>query len=155
GSVVTDRIKGAGLVVASGANPEREVYTVTFKPGAGEWTALGLEIAQDESLPTNRIARGADRFVLSEIEAEATEGGQSHPLHFVLATTDGAGEPVGNHPMAAIDGQPETGWGVQYADGRDFFLALRLAQKLKTSEATIITVRLRQASSLRRATIGR
>jgi hypothetical protein len=155
GSVVTDRIKGDGLVVASGADPEREVYSVSFKPGAGQWTALGLEVAQDEILPANRIARGADRLVLTEIEAEVTNGAQAQPLRFVLATTDGAGEPVGNHAMAAIDGQPETGWGVQHADGRDFFLALRLAQKLKTTDSTVITVRLRQESSLRRATIGR
>jgi hypothetical protein len=155
GSVVTDQIKGDGLIVASGANPDREVYTVSFKPGAGEWTALGLEVAQDESLPANRIARGADRFVLTEVEAEAAIGGTPQPLRFVLATTDGAGQSVENPVMAAIDGKPETGWGVTIADGRDFFLALRLAQKLKTTEATVITVRLRQESSLRQATIGR
>ncbi len=155
GSVVTDQIKGDGLVVASGANPDREVYIVTFKPGAGEWTALGLEVAQDEVLPANRIGRGADRFVLTEVEAEAATDDQSQLLRFVLATTDGAGQSVENPVMAAIDGKPETGWGVQIADGRDFFLALRLAQKLKTTEATVITVRLRQESPLRQATIGR
>jgi len=155
GSVVSDQIKGDGLVVASGANPEREIYTVSFKPGVGEWTALGLEVAQDETLPANRIARGADRFVLTEVEAAATNGGPSQPLRFALATTDGAGQPVENPALAALDGKPETGWGVQYTDGRDYFLALRLAQKLKTTEATIITVRLRQEAPLRHATLGR
>jgi hypothetical protein len=72
----------------------------------------------------------------------------------VLATTDGSGEPIENPALAAIDGKRETGWAVQHADGRDFFLALRLGQKLKTTETTVITVRLRQESALRKATIG-
>ena len=56
--------------MASGPNPDNETYTVTFKPGAGSWTALGLEVVQDESLPGLRVARGADRVVITEIEAE-------------------------------------------------------------------------------------
>src|SRR5262249_8299438 len=74
GSLLTEQIKGDGLVVASGANPDNETYTVTFKPGVGEWTALGIEVVQDESLPANRLARGADRFVLTEVEAELGQG---------------------------------------------------------------------------------
>jgi len=69
-SLITEQIKGDGLVVASGANPDNETYTVTFRPGAGRWTALGIEVVQDDSLPANRQSRGADRFVLTEVEAE-------------------------------------------------------------------------------------
>ncbi|MGH9936759.1 MAG: DUF1549 domain-containing protein, partial [Blastocatellia bacterium] len=74
GNLLTEQIKGDGLVVASGANPDNETYTVTFKPGAGQWTALGIEVVQDESLPANRLARGADRFSLTEVEAELSGG---------------------------------------------------------------------------------
>src|SRR5262245_30735091 len=74
GNLITEQIKGDGMVIASGANPENETYTVTFKPGVGEWTALGIEVVQDESLPANRLARGADRFVLTEVEAELGQG---------------------------------------------------------------------------------
>jgi hypothetical protein len=194
GNLITEQIKGDGLVVASGANPDSETYTVTFKPGAGEWTALGVEVVQDESLPANRLARGADRFVLTEVEAElrqgegGTEGRRDRgtgrqrdkeakkagnspsvplslrpsvppspplPLSFVLATTDGAGQHPENHAMNAIDGDPKTGWGSSYADGRGSFIALRFAQKLQTSADSVITVRLRHDSEIRRATIGR
>src|SRR5262249_26136202 len=74
GSLLTEQIKGDGLVVASGANPDNETYTVTFKPGVGQWTALGIEVVQDESLPANRLSRGADRFVLTEAQAELGQG---------------------------------------------------------------------------------
>ncbi len=197
GSILTEEIKGDGLVVASGANPDNEAYTVTFKPGAGAWTALGIEVVQDESLPANRLARGADRFVLTEVEAEVGQGdkgtrgqgdretrGQGDketrrqsgiqgkvslspsplvslspsprlPLSFVLATTDGAGEYPENHAMNAIDGDSKTGWGSSFVDGRGSFIALRFARKLETAADSILTVRLRHDSEIRRATIGR
>jgi hypothetical protein len=177
GNILSEQINGDGLVVASGANPDNETYTVTFKPGAGEWTALGIEVVQDESLPANRLARGADRFVLTEVEAELGQGdkekgGQGDmekrrssqslvslspplPLSFVLATTDGAGEYPENHAMNAIDGDPKTGWGSSFADGRGSFIALRFARTLWTSPDSVITVRLRHDSDFRRATIGR
>ena len=182
GNIVTEQIKGDGLVVASGVNPDNETYTVTFKPGAGQWTALGIEVVQDESLPANRLSRGADRFVLTEAEAELTGGSKIEDrgsriedrgslkrsrdprssildprssIGFVLATTDGAGQHPENHAMNVIDGDPKTGWGNAFADGRGAFMALRFAQKLQTTEDSIITVRLRHDFEIRRATMGR
>ena len=157
GSVITERIIGDGLVIASGPNPEKETYTVTFKPGAGTWTALGIEVVQDESLPADRFGRGADRFVLTEVEAGMSQNGQgpARKLNFVLATTDGFGQQPENHAMAAIDGNHKTGWGVSFGDGRNAFIALRFTQKLQTQADSLITVRLRQESDIRQATIGR
>ncbi len=157
GSLITEQIIGDGLVVAGGANPDNETYTVSFKPGGGEWTALGINVVQDESLPADRFARGADRFVLTEIEAELSPGSGAGPqsLNFVLATTDGFGQQVENPAMAAIDGDSKTGWGISFGDGRDGFIALRLAQKIKTHPDSIVTVRMRHDSKWRKATIGR
>ncbi len=157
GNLITEEIKGDGLVVASGGNPDNETYTVTFKPGAGVWTALGIEVVQDESLPANRQSRGSDRFVLTESEAEISSGakGIARKLDFILATTDGAGQQLENHAMNVIDGDPKTGWGNSFSDGRCSFIALRFAQKLQTSSDSVITVRLHHDSELRRATIGR
>ncbi len=184
GNIVSEEIKGEGLVVASGENPDTATYTVSFKPGAGEWPALGIEVVQDESLPANRVARGADRFVLTEVEAflaerdrvmKGTREGEierkipsvppslrpsvspslHRPIPFVLATTDGAGQWPENHAMNAIDRNPKTGWGFSFADGRGAFIALRFAQPLKTDADSVVTVRLHHDSELRRATIGR
>ncbi len=151
GAVVNEKVMGDGLVVASGANPEQEIYTVKFKPGAGEWKAFGLEVVQEEGLPATRLGRGADRFVVTEFEAEA----DNRKLDFILATTDKFGEQIENHAQFALDGNAATGWGSAYGDGRNAFIALRLAQPLKTKPDTVITVRIRQESQWRRATIGR
>jgi hypothetical protein len=156
GSLSSEHKRGDGLIVASGPNPDNETYTVTLKPGEGAWKALGVDVFQDESLPGTRFARGADRFVLTEVEAEIAEPGAApRKLPFVLATSAGLGERVENPPMAAIDGDSKTGWGVTIIEGYNPFLALRFAEPLHTSADSIVTVRLHQDSDLRRATIGR
>ncbi len=157
GSLHSERRPGEGLVITSGPNPDNETYTVTFKPGAGAWTALGVDIPQDESLPGNRLSRGADRFVLTEVEAELTSAASpaAEKLSFVLATTTGFGQGQENPAMAAIDGNPKTGWGQWYGEQRNAFIALRFAEKIRTGPDSVITLRLHHDSDLRRATIGR
>jgi hypothetical protein len=156
GSLASDTGPGDGLVVASGPNPDNEIYTVTFKPGAGTWTAIGIDVIQDESLPGNRLSRGADRFVLSGVEAEVTAAGSApRKLNFVLATSNAFGEHQENPAMAAIDGSSKTGWGVGFGEARNQFLALRLGEKLTTGADATITLRLKHESDWRRATIGR
>ncbi|PYV28892.1 MAG: hypothetical protein DMG24_00945 [Acidobacteria bacterium] len=148
---------GNGLVVASGPNPDNETYAISFRPGTGNWTALGVQVIQDESLPGNRLARGSDRFVLTEVEARISADGKlpATKAPFVLATTNGFGETGEHPPMAAIDGDARTGWGQDDGDGKSPFLALRFARPVKTGPTAVITVYLRQNSPVRRATIGR
>ncbi|HLK66809.1 MAG TPA: PSD1 and planctomycete cytochrome C domain-containing protein [Bryobacteraceae bacterium] len=146
------RAPGNGLVVASGPNPDNETYTVTFKPGAGTWTALGVEVVQDDSLPGLRVARGADRMVLTEVEAEA----DGKKLNFSIGTSN-LNMTAPQHPAAAaFDGDPNTGWAVAtYNEYSKIVLALRFTQPLQTEAATTVTVRLHQDSTYRRATMGR
>jgi len=155
-SLVSERKRGEGLIVASGPNPDNETYAVTLKPGEGTWTALGIDVFQDETLPGTRFARGADRFVLTEVDAEiADPDAAPHKLPFVLASSAGVGERPENPPMAAIDGDPKTGWGVTIVEQYNPFLALRFAEPLHTHADSVVTVRLHHDSALRRATIGR
>jgi hypothetical protein len=143
---------GNGLVVASGPNPDNETYTVTFQPGAGSWTALGVEIVQNDSLPGLRVARGADRVVLTEVEAES--GGRK--ASFSVGASNLNMTAPEHPPAAAFDGDPKTGWAVAtYNENSKLVLALRFAQPVQTEAGTVMTVRLRQDSSYRRATLGR
>ena len=143
---------GEGLVTASGQNPDRATYTVVFQPGQGDWTTLGLEVVPDDALPGLGFARGADRFVITEISMEA-DGRQ---VPFVLATDNLINYHAGLPPAAAIDNDPATGWGLpMYQDARSPFLALRFAEPLRTTVSSQVTVRIRQDSEVRRATIGK
>jgi hypothetical protein len=119
GSLMSDTKPGDGLVVASGTNPDRETYAVTLKPDAGTWSQLGIDVVQDESLPGARYARGADRFLLSEIEVQLLDPGvPGRTLALTMATVNDAppSSPSSNvdpsmPPLAAIDGDPRTAWG--------------------------------------------
>ncbi len=162
GSLKSGRKPGDGLVVASGPNPDNETYVVTLKPGAGTWTELGIDVVQDESLPGARYARGADRFLISEIEASVIEPGRRpRKLNFTLATVNDtppsrtSTTDPSMPPMAAIDGDRTTAWGVRFGEARDPFLAMRFAEPVKTRAGSHIVVTLRHESELRKAVIGR
>ena len=156
-TIETRQEPGNGLVVVSGPNPDNETYAIRFKPGPGTWRALGVQAVQDVSLPGNGMGRGADRFILTEVEAGLSANGKApgQKLSFVLATTRGSEEPPENPPIAAIDGDPASGWGGTSKERRSPFLALRFAEPVKTDASSVLTVRLRHDSSLRRTAIGR
>jgi len=157
GSLRSELRPGNGLIIASGLNPDRETYIIRFKPGEGTWTAAGVDIKRHESLPGNGMARGADRFQLTEVDGEVSAGTGEAPrrLRFVLATTQIFEGPPEHPALAAIDGNPKTGWGIVYAERSHPFLALRFAETLTTTSDSVITLRLHHDSDLRRATIGR
>jgi hypothetical protein len=163
GSLKFDRKAGNGLIVASGPNPENETYVVTLQPGEGTWSELGIDVVQDESLPGARYARGADRFLLSEIEAQVIDEGAAvrklsltmatvndKPPNMLSTTTDPA-----MPPLAAIDGDTKTAWGIRFGEARDPFLAVRLSEPIKTFARSRIIITMRHESELRKAVIGR
>lgn len=142
---------GVGMISAVGANPDNETYNVTVQPGAGKWSALGIETGQDDSLPGANIARGSERFVVTEVDAEM----DGKKLDFAFAYSDVT--PVEGYPaMAAIDGDSKTGWAIgAQSRGPRTMLMLRFGSPVPTAAASRITVHIHQDSELRRATIGR
>ncbi|MFN7649121.1 MAG: PSD1 and planctomycete cytochrome C domain-containing protein [Acidobacteriota bacterium] len=132
------------LLIASGPNPDNSTYTVTLEAAPGPWTHLALEVQSDESLPGANMARGADRLIITEVTA-------SVPLS--LAATNTTFSTKDLPAMAALDGQPGTGWGVNtYGDPRAAVLSLRFAKPFRGGR---LTVRLHHDSAFRRATTGR
>ncbi|MFN9433293.1 MAG: PSD1 and planctomycete cytochrome C domain-containing protein [Acidobacteriota bacterium] len=152
GIIRSFRGPGKGLIVASGPNPDNETYTITIRPAAGRYTALGLEVVQDEGNPGNGVARGADRLAVTEVEAYL---GRKR-LDFSLATSNVA-DPTWEQPaMSAIDGDSATAWGVvTYGENKNPFLALRLRQPLVLTGQETLRVEIRHDSVYRKATIGR
>jgi hypothetical protein len=113
-------------------------------------------VEQDESLPGNRISRGADRFLLTGMDAVIDRPGEpERKVAFSLATGDQSTQ-NGMPAMALLDNRPGTGWGVDLGESSVPFVALRFAEELKTDQNTRIIVRLRHDSpDYRRAVIGR
>ncbi len=148
---------GGGLIVADGPNPDREVYTVTFQPGAGDWAALRLHVDSNVDLPGGSVARGWVSFLLSEVEIDVADS-QDAPARTVAIAEAVCQEPKvdrNGHPAAAaVDGDPRTGWGNERGSPANR-LVVRFRTPQKATADTVFTVRLRQESEYRRATIGR
>src|SRR5580698_5888086 len=95
--------------------------------------------------------------VLGSPSIAAMAGTSGEMSELLLATQSNSSDISPDVPaMAAIDGDPKTGWGISGpGDNNDIMLALRFSEKLKTGKDSVITVRLHQDSEIRRATIGR
>jgi hypothetical protein len=151
----------AGLVVATGENPDHETYTVTLKPGPGEWRSLGLEIARDDSLPGGYIARGGLGLELSEVEAELVQGaGKTRKVTFSIGSASGARgfqDEADASVIDAIDGDPKTAWAIGDfgTSASNPFLALQFSTPVSTTADSTLVIRLRHESQTRKATLGR
>ena len=88
----------------------------------------------------------------SELEVET--GGRKVP--FVTGMSNLSNQAAEYLPAGAIDGDPKTGWAINaYNETSKAYLALRFASPLETSAGSVLTVRIRQDSEVRRATMGR
>jgi hypothetical protein len=153
GSIVGEKRTGNGLIVASGSNPDNDAFTVTFRPGPGLWRALAIEAVQDDTNSGLRYARGADRFVMSSVSVQTN--GRDVPLALATANTDNLSVLNDTPPMAALDGNAATGWGVSMHGGANVVLALRFAEPLRIAGGEEVVLKMRFDSAYRRAVIGR
>jgi hypothetical protein len=156
----------SSLIVATGANPDTETYTLTLKPGAGTWRSLGIEIVRDDTLPGGYVARGGLGVELSEIEAELRPDGAApaRKLRFIVASSAGGETGIGLggadsdlSAVNAIDGDLRTSWSVGDfgVSSSNPFGAFQFAESVATTGESILVIRLRQMSDTRRSTLGR
>jgi hypothetical protein len=152
GNLAAFKAPGNGLIVVSGPNPDNETYTIAMKPGAGTWRQLGLELVQDESLPGIRLARGSDRLVITELDAEL----DGRKLPFIAGLSNLSNQATEYLPVGAFDGDPKTGWAASaYNETSKAMLALRFEVPVVTREGQTLTVRIHHDSEFRRSTLGR
>ncbi len=150
-----------GSLLASGENPEREVFEILVQTELTRITALRLEALTHASLPPGEQGRGGPgrgdnaNFVLSKIELEAAPragGGTLAPVKLVAATADYAQEgcPAG----AVLDGDRETGWAT-LGNLADRVLVLSPDAPFGFDGGTLLRVRLRFESRFPRHALGR
>ncbi len=153
---VNDATLGIGddrAITVGGHDPDTDTYVIRFKPGAGTWNALRLETLVDEMFPGNRVARAGITFVVTSVNVTADNGGRARPvpLAHVLADTGGEGFPA----LAMLDGRDDTGWAITSGHSRPHLAAFHFEQPLIAGDDTVVTVRIGQLSSQRKATIGK
>jgi len=103
-----------GTIVASGTNPERDVYQLVTDVDLPVVTALRLEVFSDPALPAKGPGRsGNGNFVLNEFEVLWNEAPVKLPSAWASHSQK---DFTIDH---ARDGQPQTGWAILPQTGKD------------------------------------
>ena len=140
-----------GSWLAAGPQPKQDTYTITGRLPAGTISALKLEVIPDDSLPGKGPGRSsAGNFVLSEFRVLGSDGTEI-PLHSPKADFEQAAYKV----AGALDGKPETGWGIGGGTGKPHSATFHFAQPIDGTKAGGITVVLDQRYDKGEHAIGR
>ncbi len=145
-----------GSVLASGANPANDIYTVTGKTSLKGITAIRLEVLPDPSLPAKGPGRAPNgNFVLTNFKVDAREAGTPGPgrglsLSKGVATFAQEGFPAAN----ALLGQATTGWAISPQFGKAHSAYFELREPVKTVKDTLLTFTL-QSQFGKNHTIGK
>ncbi|MBI3821389.1 MAG: DUF1553 domain-containing protein [Planctomycetes bacterium] len=121
-----------GSILASGANPATETYTLQAKVDLASITAIRLEALPDASFKASGPGRSENgNFVLTNVKAHADKT----PLVLKKAT---ASFEQKDFPVAhAIDGDPKTGWAIYPNVGKPIEAVFSFAPIAKPASLTI------------------
>ncbi len=150
-------IQPDGTILASGASPATDTYTVTTKLPIQGITALRVEALPDDSLPQHGPGRaGNGNFVLSELTMELRRATDATPQPLVLenaSATFEQTEAIQANPYklwtaaAAVDGDakgPTWGWAVLGDTGQANAAVFETAVDVFAGGGALLTITLAQ-----------
>lgn len=154
GTKLTEQADGS--LLAGGADPDRETYTVVTQTDLAGIRAIRLEALPDPSLGANGPGRsGGGNFVLSRFSltvAPADKPDQATPVKFTSATADF--EQEGYAVASAIDGTASKGWAIFPSAGVPHEATFITADPIGQPGGSILTFTLDQQFG-QRHTLGR
>lgn len=143
-------------ILASGNKPNKDLYTLQFSPGNGEWTGIRVEVMPDESLPFGGPGRAHffqdGDFFLSEVELHKIEDDSKSKIELVSPTTSKAknGRPIKN----TLDGKRDTGWQVGNRTAEHNQAVYLFEHGLKLAGEDVVELKLNQ-HFIHQVTLGR
>ncbi|MEO6435522.1 MAG: DUF1553 domain-containing protein [Tepidisphaeraceae bacterium] len=152
GTVLVPQADGSLLATAN--SPETDVYTITAHTDLKNLTGVRVEVLADDSLPAKGPGRAVNgNFHLTELRLLASS--QRYPEQAIelqngMADFDQSGWPS----SAAIDSNPQTGWGVHPAEGRTHFAVFETKQPAGFDGGTVLKFVMEQQVG-RQHTMGR
>ncbi len=156
GATLTRQPDGSWL--ASGTRPDRDTYVVTGHAPAGRLAAVRLEVLPDDRLPQKGPGRWDNgNFHLNEFRAFATTNAASEgasPVLFARATADYDEGPAISAAQA-IDGNPETHWGVHPRYGEPHEVVFEVKDPVAYPAGATLTFLLENQAGARGHGIGR
>ncbi len=135
-----------GVILASGALPERDTYTITGSSVPEGITALRLNLLPHESLPSRGPGRASNgNLHLSEIEVRVFEPNAAEGRFLKLASATADFNQADWGIQRAIDGDIKTAWGIHPAVGQAHHAVFALAEPLSLPPGARLAITLRQA----------
>ncbi len=132
-------------ILSTGPPPERDTVVVSASANLGSITAFRLDLLTDPSLPMNGPGRAANgNLHLNEIQFHYFAAGADTPqkLHVAAATADF--DQTGWTIQQAIDGNPQTAWGIHPFVGQAHFATFQLKEPLALQAEGKLVVSLQQ-----------
>ena len=142
GSTLT--LNSDGTITSGGLRPETDTYTTTISTPLVSVTAVRLDVLASDALPMHGPGRQDNgNLHLTEIEVNRLEpGGRSIPVKLARATADFNQEGWGVEK--AIDGDPNTAWGIHPAVGKSHHAIFTFAHPLALTKGEKLAVVLHQ-----------
>ncbi len=149
-SATTTSILEDGSVLFGGEPPEKDTYHFTLRPGEQTVTAVLLEVLPHDSLPAGGPGLAENgNLHLCEIQIRVS-GEKAVPIRSATADFDQAGWTIAH----AIDGNPDSAWGIHPQQGKAHQAMFILEKPLRLAGNQSLTVVLEQNHG-RRHLIGR
>jgi mono/diheme cytochrome c family protein len=135
-----------GSILASGARPEKDTYTITADTALRGITAVRLEVMADASLPKQGPGRQDNgNLHLSEFKVGVSAKDQPATTRPVAIATAAADFDQDGWGVArAIDGKPETAWGIFPQVGKTHVAVFSLKEPVGLEQNTKLTFTLEQ-----------
>jgi hypothetical protein len=147
-------------VLAGGANPGNDVYTVVAPVRLKRITGIRLEVLPDPSLPQKSLGRAANgSFVLSRIEATIALAAKWQDAHLITFNSASADYSQDRYSVTnLISGPPGSGWATRAFEEKfrvPRSALLTVARPAEYPSGAILTVTLRHDSRFPEANVGR
>ncbi|MCI0743861.1 MAG: DUF1549 and DUF1553 domain-containing protein [Verrucomicrobia subdivision 3 bacterium] len=142
-----------GAVLASGAAPEADTYTVNAQGAFRGVTAIRLEVLTDGGLPAKGPGRAENgNFHLTDFRVMATREGERNA--FPVGSASAGFDQKDWEISKAIDKDPKSGWGIHPQEGKSHSAVFELKEPMTLEAGTTLTCVLEQNHG-RRHVIGR
>jgi serine/threonine protein kinase/formylglycine-generating enzyme required for sulfatase activity/WD40 repeat protein len=144
-------------ILVSGPNPDKDVYTLTFRGLPARVQNLRLEVLPHESLPARGPGRaGEGNFVLTTIEAQLDplmNKNGARRLKLARAFADFSQETF--NVSGAIDASDDTAWAIWPAIANPHFAIFELAEVVTETAGSVLRVNLEFKSGFKQYALGR
>ena len=131
-------------LMASGARPEKDTYTITSPTSLTKLTALRLDVLADDSLPMKGPGRQDNgNLHLTEFEAFVRDGDAAEPTRLKIRAATADWNQAGWTISHALDGNLGTAWGIYPKVGQSHYAVFELdkPQALKPSSQIVVVLK--------------